>query len=172
MDARNKARRLLKLCIFFLRNLAYYRAWHDAGAPQVQKQFWIVANGNFLDMAVLEWRKIFADRTGKHHFSKVIEDKDAFLIELLKQVNSNEEQFQDYIREIKNYRDKFVAHLDEEKIMNIPNFEIAHKSVEILYFKLIEQEKRYGTFFSTLASARATYEHSLAEGLKAYSFKY
>jgi hypothetical protein len=41
-------------------------------------QFWVIINGNFLDIAVLEWCKLFGDTRGKHYFGKVISDVPAF----------------------------------------------------------------------------------------------
>jgi len=77
-----------------------------AGQPFEEDQFWITANGNFLDIAVLEWCKLFVDAKGKHHFSKAFEDGDKFKQELIEKLGLTETQFDDYVGSLKTYRDK------------------------------------------------------------------
>ena len=74
LTRRQRLRRVGILCCHTLRNLAYYRAWFDAGKPRADENFWVSANGNFADITVLEWCKLFADERGKHHWAKVIKE--------------------------------------------------------------------------------------------------
>ena len=109
-------RRVVLLCVHFSRNLAYYRAGHGrltSGSPP----FWRTIDGNFLDMAVLEWCKLLGDRTGKHSWAMVVTDRSGFEAGLLAHLRSSEGEFASYIDEIRGYRDKFLAHLDELAVM-------------------------------------------------------
>jgi hypothetical protein len=45
-----------------------------------------------------------------------------------------------YIALIRAYRDKFVAHLDEEKIANIPKLKLAEECVELLHTYIRQRE--------------------------------
>ena len=99
-----KARRSGILCCHFLRNLAFYESWFKAGQPFKDKQFWVTANGNFLDIAVLEWCKLFADAKAKHHFSKVLGNSDHFRADLLAELRLSEVEWEAYIEKFKAYR--------------------------------------------------------------------
>ena len=97
------------------------------------ERFWVGVHNNFLDIAVLERCKIFADQNGKHFWKKLVADHQEFLDALMDYLRLTEDMFDDYIKSIKKYRDKFVAHLDEENRMNIPNMAAAIKSCQFLY---------------------------------------
>jgi len=168
MSRSAKARRSGILCCHFLRNLAFYQSWYEAGQPFKEEQFWITANGNFLDIAVLEWCKLFVDSKGKHHFSKALEEAHQFKQELLGKLELTEAQFNDYIGSFKTYRDKFIAHLDEENIMNIPHLKVARRSANFLCQRLLLQEAENNTFADAPSSAQKVYRSFLSEGLKAY----
>lgn len=56
------------------------------------------------------------------------------------------EQFAAYITEMRQYRDKFVAHLDDEPIMYLPRLRPAKSSVALLYHYLLSNEDD-GNFF-------------------------
>ena len=51
----------------WLRNIAFYRAGWDGTGVRVSREIWKSANSAFIDIAVLEWCKLFADHGGKHH---------------------------------------------------------------------------------------------------------
>jgi len=146
---RDRIRRVALLCCHFLRNLAYYRAgwrvWveraHGSGSEhrtlRRHDQFWITANGNFLDACILEWCKLFADPKGKHHWRKVVPEPELFTSGLLTCLRMTQAGFDDYIAEMKRLRDKFLAHLDEEHTMEIPRLRIGSRSVAYLYNHLV-----------------------------------
>ncbi|HKI44605.1 MAG TPA: hypothetical protein VKA08_04635, partial [Balneolales bacterium] len=75
MNENQRLRRVALLCAHFMRNLAYYRAGWGDGALKKKTEFWITVNGNFYDICVLEWCKLFADKNDKHCWLKLIEDK-------------------------------------------------------------------------------------------------
>jgi hypothetical protein len=57
--------------------MAYYRAGHHR-LTNASPEFWITVDGNFIDMAVIEWCKLFGDRNGKHFWAKVVADPPRF----------------------------------------------------------------------------------------------
>jgi len=97
----------------FLRNAAYYRAFNAAPQPRRREQFWRAVNGNFIDICVLEWCKLFGDLNAMHHWSTCVTDERQFCVGLYWNVGLNQQGFEDYRLELRVYRDKFVAHLDE-----------------------------------------------------------
>lgn len=75
------------LCTQFVRNLAYYRAgWKERQAAFPQTEMWATINSNFLDIAVLEWCKLFADQGARHHWRKVVVDPGSFLPQMLSDI--------------------------------------------------------------------------------------
>ena len=93
---------------------------------------------NFLDICVLEWCKLFAEERGsKHHWRRVIDDRDRFEADLYATLNVTADEFVDLIKKAKHYRDKFVAHRDEDRIMRPPNLDLPKKSVVFLYERLV-----------------------------------
>jgi len=62
-----------------------------------------------------------------------VPDPDTFLLGLLNNIGVNEQEFEDQCKEIKTYRDKFVAHLDDEPKMQIPHLSMVIDSVIYLY---------------------------------------
>jgi hypothetical protein len=164
--------RVVRLCYSFMRNLAFHRAGLQ-GEMQRQlfapahRQFWREVHGNFIDICVLDWCKLFAESKGKHHWRRVIDDKEHehFKADLYRTLGVTVDQFAEVITEIKDYRDKFVAHLDDERTMRFPTLEVAKRSIVFLHARLgqpmtTEQfEERYEQAFR---EAQSVYEEALA----------
>jgi hypothetical protein len=131
-----RRQRIVLLCCNFMRNLALHRAGAEIEVRDnlnryhPQGEFWLQAHGNFLDTCVLDWCKLFADYDGKHHWHRVVDEDDRarFKRDLFTALGRGAE-FNQAIEEVKHYRDKFVAHLDEERTMLLPALEVARKAV-------------------------------------------
>ena len=125
MSRRDRLRRVVILCRNFALNLAYCRVGQKAEHRhlldyQKRGNFWRTANGNFIDICALEWCKLFADPKGKHHWSKIVSGPADFKSQRLNHLGIDEARFQKEIEVMKQYRDKFLAHLDSDEVMNIP----------------------------------------------------
>jgi hypothetical protein len=168
MNRLTRLRRTGILCMHFVRNAAYYRAWNAAPAERRREQFWRTLNGNFIDICILEWCKLFGDLRAQHHWSKSITDPDAFLRGLYNHTGLNEADFEAYRVEVREYRDKFVAHLDELNQMRIPNLQPALDSVRYLYQYLLERENDVDAFQDAPRDADARYQEHLREGRGAH----
>ncbi|MHB1331050.1 MAG: hypothetical protein ACYCY1_00515 [Sulfuriferula sp.] len=161
-------RRVGILCCHFLRNLAFYEAGWKKGELVTNDQFFVNANGNFLDICVLEWCKLFADNREKHHWRKAITDQAAFFAALLPTLKLTEAEFESYIDAMRTYRDKFVAHLDLEETMYPPKLRTARKSVSFLYEYLLAHEEVDGCFHNAPQRASRFYEYFYCLGRKGY----
>lgn len=133
-------RRACLLCCHCVRNIAYYRVGfvNEDGSGQLKQrtQFGATVNGNMLDIAVLEWCKLFADHNARHHWKRVIRDAEEqqhFRSALLRDSGISLQDWKRYLDSVRVYRDKFVAHLDELPVMQIPALEVALKCVLFLY---------------------------------------
>jgi len=133
LSRKDRTRRAAILCCHCLRNIAFYRAGWNGGRPRVDREFWRNTNSGCLDIAVLEWCKLFMDRPGKHHWRKVIDQEADFHAALLARLRLSDAEYLEYALSIKGYRDRFVAHLDEDPVMMIPRMRIARRAVAFLY---------------------------------------
>lgn len=176
MTRRDRVRRLLILCNHFLRNLAFYRTgWRRGGIDRKptlrrkENQFWVTVNGNFFDICVLEWCKLYGDKKGKHHWSKVVTRQDEFERQLLERLRMTSGEFEAYIKVMRRYRDKFVAHLDDSPIMYLPWLRPAKSSVALLHDYLLANEDD-GNFFPDYTSpARREYFLRVNTGRRVYA---
>lgn len=139
MNHHDRVRRAGIVCCHCARNAAYYRAGRSQPENWRGEDFWRNASSNFLDIAVLEWCKLFADTKGKHHWKKVVKDQENFMGGLLTSIGKSHADFDLYIEKCKVYRDKFLAHLDEELVMHIPDLSAVIDSVTYLHNLLVKQ---------------------------------
>ncbi|HEY9135886.1 MAG TPA: hypothetical protein VIM85_08835 [Pseudomonadales bacterium] len=138
MDKTKRLRRVGILCCHFARNYAYYKAGWNNGDLKVKDQFWVSLNSNFIDIAVLEWYKLFGDYKDKHHWKKVMHDDQCFKTRMFEELGIKQADLDKIHGSVKSYRDKFVAHLDSEETMNIPRLEDA---LRMVYFYYSEVQK-------------------------------
>lgn len=109
-------RKLSLLCCHCVRNIAYYRVGfaNEDGMGDLKEptQFGATVNSNMLDIAVLEWCKLFADRQARHHWKRVVRDEHEqkrFLGAVLAATRVSLNERQRYLDDVRVYRDKFVA---------------------------------------------------------------
>jgi hypothetical protein len=179
MTQKERKRRTVLLCCHFARNLAYYEAGgSEHGRPLLDEMhlhasFWRQTNSNFLDMCVLEWCKLFGDRKAEHHWSKVVRDTASFEAALLWHLGMDAAGFQAEISAMRLYRDKFIAHLDELPIMDIPVLQTAKKAVWFYHAYIV----KHNVSASELAGIPATstekftagYEQCIAEATAVFN---
>src|SRR5258708_4899539 len=170
VSQKDRLRRVVLLCAGFTRNLAYFRAGQEKeGQPLLQERapfasFWRQVNGNALDVAVLDWCKLFADRTGEHHWAKVVKNRGAFETGLLRHLGVNATSFEDYVKEMRSWRNKFVAHADPEKIAQIPDMAPAKSAAEFLLEHITANEAAPGDLDGRDgATVKAGYDTWVAE---------
>ncbi len=168
MTRKHRLRRVGILCCHCLRNLAFYKAGWRKGELVFDDQFWVNANGNFLDICVMEWCKLFGDVRGVHYWKKVISKPNKFFNGLLYEAKITETEFNEYIKEMRTYRDKFVAHLDSEETMHIPEFDVARRSASYLYDYLLANEDEDNYFSDAPRKASTFYQKYLKEGKSVY----
>jgi hypothetical protein len=130
LTRRERLRRTAIICGHCIRNLAYYRTGWNGGNLRFERRNRIhgTINGNFLDTAVLEWLKLFVT-TEQHAWQNIVTVPAQFLTGLLAHLNCTEAQLIGFINETRTYRDKFIAHLDARRQMEIPVMDMAKESV-------------------------------------------
>jgi hypothetical protein len=168
MQRRARIRRTGILCLHFLRNAAYYRVRNAAPEARRREQFWRTINGNFIDTCALEWCKLFGDSKAQHHWSKSVSDSEAFLAGLWTRTRLDIATFETYRLDVRKYRDKFVAHLDELNCIDVPSLQPGIESVSYLYDYLVTEEDDVNALHDAPRSASARYEEHLREGCDAH----
>ena len=139
----DRLRRVVLLCAHFARNMAYYRAGHNRLTKE-SPQFWITVDCNFIDAAVIEWCKLFDDPSGKHFWGKVVGDPLRFEVGMLSHLGMSASEFAAYVNKMRRYRDKFVAHLDDLAVMDIPFLDTARAAVEFYHSEVVKREADTG----------------------------
>lgn len=117
--------------------------------PDPALNFWRLLHGNLLDIAVLEWCKLFGSDDEEHqkaHWKNVVPDKDAFRTSLLKAMEIDGKAWDAYWKEMKTYRDQNVAHRDfsNPNVTHYPKLDLALESSYFYYQYLIAELRKQG----------------------------
>jgi len=113
--------------------------------PEPGLNFWRFIYGNLLDVAVLEWCKIFGTHAEPTHWKKLITDHDSFRNGLLAALKINEPTWVAYWEEMKNYRDNRIAHhIEYADLKNYPKLDLALESSYYYYAHLIKELREVG----------------------------
>src|SRR6266699_6877431 len=150
---KDQLRIVVILCCSFARNLAYYRAWwseeHQRYLSLANDHpiFWRAVNNNFLDMCVLDWCKLFAERGGKHSWRQIVTDAPRFEADMLRHLGLDAAIYKNEIETMRRYRDKFVAHQDLEYTAMPPRFDVAKKAVWFYHAYIVNHEAQAGDLF-------------------------
>jgi len=132
---RERTWRTMQIAISCINNIAAYKAnWQKIDGVDkliVDRHFWVLMNGNFLNVAVLDWCKLFAESNGKHHWSCSF--KNEWKEQLFARMAMSQSKFKKELGLVNEYRSKFVAHLDDPIAMNYPNTNFMLDSVSYLH---------------------------------------
>jgi len=161
MDRRTRLQRTSVLCQHTLRNLAYLEAMAECQESWEHAEFWIAAHNNFLDVGILEWCKLFAESTGKHYWAQSISDHPAFLVELVQATGKSDSEFSEYRDGLRRYRNRFLAHLDEDNVYRLPRMTAAVSSTKLLLTWLVEKEDNCDALPTDHVTGEVFYVHVL-----------
>ncbi|WP_338638845.1 hypothetical protein [Burkholderia pyrrocinia] len=148
MATREQLTGALQVVVNLTRCVALKRAL--AGAePDPALNFWRVMHGNLLDMAVLEWCKLFGSDDEEHqqvHWKNIFADEAGFRTGLFAHLSMEQEAWHAYWQQMKAYRDQHVAHLDfnQRDVMHYPDLGNALSSAVYYYSQLIQELRALG----------------------------
>ncbi len=167
MSDSKKIRRVALLCLYCIGNIACYRAgWNEKKQLRINEDFWTKVNGNFLDTATLDWCKLFCESDGKHHWSTIFSNKTTFRKGLFVALNLTEQEFKLGLQKIKDYRNKYLAHLDEPTTLFYPDTEIMLKSCMYLYHLLATEAHTRKSLTDAVTDAEGFYDDYFEETIK------
>ncbi|MFH0772302.1 MAG: hypothetical protein V1933_06750 [Candidatus Omnitrophota bacterium] len=143
MTGREKLLRRVGLkCADFARQLSYHRALCDFKESR-RLFFWISMYNNAIDLAVLDWFHLFGYHNDDLHWKKVVNDINSFRGRLLSCLRFTQNEWEDYRKTIKTYRDKDVAHIEVRPISHVPEMSDALKAADIYYKEVLTELKNY-----------------------------
>jgi hypothetical protein len=130
-------------------------------------------NGNFLDVCVLEWCKLFGSKKDPHCWRKFVSDPNGFKADLLRHLSLDEAEFEKYVQDVLLYRDKFIAHLDSEPVMNIPNLDTVEESTYFYLKHVVTNEAQTGDLYGyePYADPSRYYEQCTEEAEQQYNVR-
>ncbi len=82
---------------------------------------------------------MFGEPRGEHCWRQVISDAAAFEINLYAAVRMSADEFEQYRLRFRTYRDKFVAHLDEDLVALMPHLDAAWESIRFYHAELLKE---------------------------------
>jgi len=168
MTRPQRLQRVATLCLYCVKNIAFKRARRAELLNGPENEVWRAVDGHFLDICVLDWCKLFAERNGQHYWKKVVTDHRKFFSGLLKELDCSEADFERHIAEMKVYRDKFVAHLGHESTGYYPLLKLTKTSSIYLYEYLLTNEAE-DHYFHGAPNIRKCYSQSSAEANRIYN---
>jgi hypothetical protein len=125
----------------------------------------------FFDQCVLVWGKLIGDRKAQHHWANIVSDPGKFRRKMLRHLKFDAEAFKKYRDSVHAYRDKFVAHLDDERVMRFPHLDHAKLSVEFYYAYIANKEIKPNDLSglpANEAGLRQYYDDRAAEAARVY----
>lgn len=141
---------ILNLIANIIRNAHLKRILSELD-PDPHLNFWRVMHANLLDMAVIDWCKLFGSDDEEHqktHWKNLIQEAqhDDFRRELYRALGTDEAGYRAYWTEMKNYRDQHAAHRDFAKndVKNYPRLGWAVDSCAIYYRHVIAKLRENG----------------------------
>lgn len=92
-----------------------------------------------LSDATISWCKVFGANAEKTHWKVAVDDPSRFKGLLLRELNISEKEFQDYWREMMDFRNNVIAHFNSFHFESgsTPSFDIAMKSSAIAHKHLL-----------------------------------
>ena len=107
--------------------------------------FWRVIYGGLLDLAVLEWCKLFGSNGETTHWKELVDDIDDFRNNLFNTVGIDQKQWENYWDKMIAYRNDFIAHdRDNLDLKTYPELDIALESSYYYYNYLIKKLRELG----------------------------
>ncbi len=148
---REKLDQAIRVVADFIRNVHLKRVLHTVDSKP-RLNFWRQIYGNLLDMAIIEWCKLFGSDHYEHqpvHWKNIIHKGSygVFRQELVARLNISVDQWKQYHASIIYYRNTYAAHFsppwflpdmaDQPKRADIPDLEIALEAAYFYYDKLL-----------------------------------
>ena len=108
-------------------------------AIEPKQTFWIMTINNLMDMAAIEWSKVFGSYKDDTHWTNVIpkQDHDATREALLRRLKMTKDEWEEYRDSVIEYRDTMVVHHDlNATIQAFPRYDTALEAAVVMFDRL------------------------------------
>jgi len=146
VDRRDRLVEHLQRVTHLTRSVMLKRAL-TAAEPKPCLNFWRLIYGSQLDIAVIEWCKLFGSDAEATHWKKLVPESNhaAFRSTLLTSIGRSPNEWKHYWHEMKKYRDNIAAHHNSStRVNNYPRLDIALSSSYFYYNYLIVELRAAG----------------------------
>lgn len=115
----------------FAKHLLCHRAIQQKGGGLIEHVFWSLTSNAHLLQAIVCWCKVFgATGTNETHWHElaatdVAELRESFCAELSSKLGLDKPAWRAYHKEVKDFRDKYVAHTEIGFIAPVPQLDVA-----------------------------------------------
>ena len=126
---------MLRAIVLFTRSRIYQQEiFSYLNANRVRSNFWTATANGHLDIAVIEWCKLFGVNDNATHWKKNVDDKKAFRKELLAYLKKSRKEWDAYWASVVDYRNKEVAHFDPGfSPRQVPWLDTAYEAMKFAY---------------------------------------
>jgi hypothetical protein len=138
--------RVATKCGDFARNLSFHRALGEHIKDSVKLNFWIHMYNNAIELAILDWFHLFGNHKDDLHWKRVMHDSQDFRQQLLQEIGMNEQEWKAYHKEIKDYRDKDIAHIEVRLRSQVPDMTKALRGAAHYYSVVLQELQNYGIY--------------------------
>jgi len=116
--------------VFFVQHLAYYKGlWAIYDSIRDYRDFWRSTCDAHLKLATVAWCNVFGSHKEDMHWTKTPTDNTQacqdFRCRVLSETRFTQGQWEAYRKEMLDFRDKYVAHLDLRSPCSVPHFDPA-----------------------------------------------
>ena len=146
--------------VYIAKNVAHHRSLNSF-RDDFHQSYWILISSNFLDVAILEWCKVFGSKSDATHWTSNVPDDATFRTGLFEKLKVTEAEWSAYWECVKTYRDKVIAHYDSTSTVNDhPDFCLALKAC-FYYYDMLNKQLKRGSIGGYPESLEDYYEKSL-----------
>lgn len=155
-------------------NIHLKRVMHTVD-PQPRLNFWCLIYGNFLDMAVIEWCKLFGSDHKDYqpvHWKNIVpkDGHDEFRRGLLAHLKVSVDEWIKYREGVKHYRDNHAAHMSLTWLRPEPKEPAPEERYPELSMALEAAYFYYGALLARFAEAG--FEHRYPKDIREYCARY
>lgn len=167
-----ETRRISLICARFVMNAGYYRAQRECDSFSKSTSIHVTINSNFIDQVLLHWCHLFGNEDlNQHHWRRHFDKSlhESFRKGLLEEISIDENEYAEYLIQMKKIRNKWIAHVDDIKKDYLPHLDTAIEGV-IYYYKFIRKNDGGCNAFQGIPdNLDDLYQQSHRDGLRLFS---
>ena len=107
--------------------------WETSLPLEAEGTLPITICNNFFDMALLNWAHLFGNSNDQLHYRKVVSNPESFKKRLLVKLAITEQEWEINWKNLKDFRDNRIAHIDKKFSVRVPELNIAALCISEYY---------------------------------------